>query len=116
MVNGRVRIFLVEFPVALPLIGAEQADFVRHSLAHEITERIGADVLNNASDHVALALDCADDRRLARTHAASSAAFAALVLVLVLPQSPDGRFVHFGLSFACERGGPATSPRVRCGS
>src|SRR6516162_6209366 len=33
MVNGRVRIFLVEFPVSFPLIGAEQANLVRDGLA-----------------------------------------------------------------------------------
>ena len=68
VVNSCVRIFLVEFFVALPLIGAEQADFVRDRFAHEFTERISADVLDNAGDHVTLALDRADDRRRGRPH------------------------------------------------
>src|SRR5260221_11886612 len=93
VVNGRVRIFLVEFFVALPLIGAEQANFVRNGFAHEVTERIGADVLANARDHVALALDRSNDGNLARTNAASPAALAALVLGLVVLQPAAESFI-----------------------
>src|SRR5208282_632074 len=95
MVNRRVRIFLVEFPVALPLIGAEQANLVRNGLAYEVTERISADVFDHAGDDVTLALDRTNDRRFAGTDAASPSAFAALVLVLVFRQTADEGFVNF---------------------
>src|SRR5260370_13095162 len=65
VVNGRVRIFLVEFFVALPLIGAEQANLVRDGFAAKLAKRVGAAVFDNPSDHIALALDRADDGYLA---------------------------------------------------
>src|SRR6266446_2786732 len=95
MVNSRVRIFLVKFLVPLPLIGAEQADFVRNSFADKFTECVSADVLDNAGDHVALALHSADNGRFAGTDAARSTALATLVLVFVLRQSTDESFVNF---------------------
>ncbi len=95
VVNGRVRIFLIEPPVTFPLIGAEQTYFVRDGLADEFTECVGADVLDNAGDHVVLPLDRADDGRLARPNAASPAALATFVFVFVLRESADESFVHF---------------------
>jgi hypothetical protein len=94
MVDHGMRVFLVEFSVAEPLIGAEQAYFVRDSFADEFTERISADVLNNAGDHIALALNHTDDRRFSGTNAARSATFAALVFVLVLRQFTNESFVN----------------------
>jgi hypothetical protein len=38
VVNGRVRIFPVKFLVSLPLVGAEQADFVRDGFADKLGE------------------------------------------------------------------------------
>src|ERR1700730_14480132 len=89
-----MRIFFIKFLVALPLIGAEQADFVRDGFADKLGERISADIFDDAGDHVALALDCTDDGRLARANAARSAALAPLVFVLVLRQPADESFVN----------------------
>ena len=52
------------------------------------------DVVDDARDDVALALDCADDRHLARADAASPAALAALVLVPVLGLAADEGLVN----------------------
>jgi hypothetical protein len=89
-----VRIFFVKFSVPRPLIGAEQADFVRDGFADELTERIGADVLDNAGDHIALALDRTDDRYFARTNTARSTALTALIPVLVLREAADESFIY----------------------
>ena len=70
VVNGCVWIFLVELPVAFPLISAEQADLVRDGFADKFAERVGLNVLDHAGDHIALSFDRADDRRLARTNEA----------------------------------------------
>jgi hypothetical protein len=94
VVNGCVWIFLVELPVAFPLISAEQADLVRDGFADKFAERVGLNVLDHAGDHIALSFDRADDRRLARTDAASAAAFAPLVFVFVLRQATDESFVN----------------------
>ena len=64
MVNGRVRIFFSQILVPAPLIGAEQANFCRDSFAHELGEGRGFDVVDDARDHVALALDGAGDHGL----------------------------------------------------
>src|SRR5579863_2949757 len=55
MVNGRVREFYAELIITSPLIGAEQANLVRHGLINERLQRDGADVLDHASDNVAFA-------------------------------------------------------------
>jgi hypothetical protein len=60
VVDDGVRIFLVELIIAHPLVGTEQADFVRDGFADEFTKRIGANILDNAGDHIALALDRTD--------------------------------------------------------
>src|ERR1700730_13957835 len=60
LIDDGVRIFLIEFYVAEPLIGAEQAYIVRDGFADKFNKRISADVLDNAGDHVTLALDRAD--------------------------------------------------------
>ena len=44
VVNDGVRIFFVQMLVANPLIGAEQADFVRDGFADKLDQSIGADV------------------------------------------------------------------------
>jgi hypothetical protein len=36
VVNGSVRIFLAEFPVSIPSIGCEQANFVGTDLVHKL--------------------------------------------------------------------------------
>src|SRR6266516_4228083 len=59
-----VRIFFAEMFITNPLIGTEQADFVGNSFMHESFERGSADVIDNASNHVALALYGADNWRL----------------------------------------------------
>jgi hypothetical protein len=61
MVNSRVWVIPVERIVAWILIGAKQADFMRDSFAHECDESVGIDIRDNASDHIALAADSADD-------------------------------------------------------
>ena len=76
-----------EFPIADPLIGAEQANFMRDGFTDELDEHIGLDVLDNMRDHVAFALDRPDNWDFARTDTASPAALPALILVLVLRQA-----------------------------
>jgi hypothetical protein len=88
VINVLMRIFAIELVVADPLIGAEQADLGRDSLANELSERRGADILDNASNHVAFAADCADHGRLAGADAASPAAAAPLVPMPVLGLPP----------------------------
>src|ERR1700730_6366150 len=52
------------------------------------------DVLNNAGDYVAFALNRANDRRFAGTNATSSATFAAFVFVVVCCETSDASFVN----------------------
>ena len=94
VIDGRVRIFLSKVLVADPLVGAEQADLVRDGFAHECGERIGADVLNDASHDIALAADSADDWRFAGANAAGPAAAAALVPMPVLGEAADESFIN----------------------
>src|SRR5258708_15489101 len=93
MVNSGVRVCYVETLIADPLIGAEQADFLRDSLIHESVQGGGADVVNNASDDVALAADSASNNRFAGSGRAGFAI--ALVPMAVLLLSPHEGFFYF---------------------
>jgi hypothetical protein len=95
MVNGRVWIILVERIVAGILIGAKQADFVRDGFADERSESGGIHVRDHAGNDVSLAADGADDRRFARTDAASSAAPAAFIPMPVFGQTTNESFIDF---------------------
>ncbi len=63
--------------------------------ADERGESIGRHVRDNASDHVALATDCADDWRLAGTDSSRSTAATALIPMPVLGQAADESFIDF---------------------
>jgi hypothetical protein len=91
VVDNSVRIFLAEMLVADPLIRTEQRNFMRDDFMHDRFERIGANILDNASDNIAFAVYCADHWRLAR---ASTTSVATLVLVFVFRQSADKSFVN----------------------
>jgi hypothetical protein len=65
MINGCVRISFVETLVANPLIGAKQTYFFRDGLIDESDQGCGADVIDNARDHVTLAAHSASDNRFA---------------------------------------------------
>ena len=93
MVNGAKRIFISELAISGPLIGAEQADFVRDGFANECLKRRGLNVFNDARDDIAFASDRADDNRFAST-ARSAASVAALVLVTVLGEAADESLIN----------------------
>lgn len=94
MVDYGVRIFLAEMFVADPLIGTEQADFMRDGFVHEGFECSGANVFDHAGYDIALALYGTNNRSFARANSASATAAAALILVLILRQSADESFVN----------------------
>jgi hypothetical protein len=56
MIDDTMRIFFSELLISGPLVGAEQADFVRDGLAHESYQRIGADVLDKRATTLPLRL------------------------------------------------------------
>jgi hypothetical protein len=93
VVNGAVHEFCAEVLVANPLIGAEQADFLRHGLVNESLQGRLLHILNDASDYVALAANSANNNSLAgssRTRLAVS-----LIPMSVLGFAADERFVNF---------------------
>jgi hypothetical protein len=81
MVNGAVRVCLAQFSIAVPCVGCEQANFVGTNLVHKLDCGIGGHAFQNAGDHIALALNGADDWRLA----GSSAASHAMVFLIPMP-------------------------------
>jgi len=95
MVNSRVRVILVERIVALTLIGAKQADPMRHRFADEGGESGGIHVCDNTRNDVTLAADRPDDRRLAGTNTPGSTAAAAFIPMPVFGQAADESFVDF---------------------
>jgi hypothetical protein len=94
VIHATVRIFGIESVVAGPCVCAEQTNLRRDAFADELRKSCGADVINHARNHVALAAQGADHRRLAGADAASAAALPALVLVLVLGEAADECFVN----------------------
>ena len=63
--------------------------------ADERGESGGIDIRGHASDHISFAADSANDRRLAGTDTASSAAFATLIPMPVFCQTADESFIDF---------------------
>src|SRR5258708_27626080 len=94
MVNSGVRVCFVETLIADPLIGAEQADFLRDSLIHESDQGGGADVVNNAGDDVALAADSASNNRFAGSGPAGFAIALVPTAALLLPPLPVVRHLN----------------------
>ena len=92
VVDDAKRIILGEASIAGPLIRAEQAHFVRDDFVDEAGESRGTDVLNHATDGIALAANSANNGRLAGTDTASPATAATLVPMPVL-----GKTAHEGL-------------------
>jgi hypothetical protein len=95
VVNGRVWVVIIEGFVAWILIGAKQADFMRHRFADEGGESGGIHVRDHARNNIALAADRADDWGFAGTDASRSATPAALMKMSVFCQATDESFIDF---------------------
>jgi hypothetical protein len=95
VVNNAMRIFAVKPIVAGPLIGTEQADFMRDGFANKCGESVGADIRDHAGNNIALAANGADDRSLARADAARSAAAPAFIPMPVFGQAANESFIDF---------------------
>jgi hypothetical protein len=91
-VVDRLMIVVGQPAIGRIVIGRKQADLVADRLVNEGLQVLFADELQNASDHVALALHRADDGRLGA--GGVLAALAALADVFVFVFAPDPRFVH----------------------
>lgn len=94
MADSGVGIFAVKVAIAASVIGAKQADFVRHGFMHETFERGDIDVIDNARHDVTLALDCADDNGFARTNATASAIRVAVFPMFVVLLAANESFVN----------------------
>jgi hypothetical protein len=94
VIDGRMRIFLAKALVAGPLVGAEQADLMRDCFANERSQRIGADVVDHAGYHIALALNGADNGGLASQDATPTLLARPLVFVLIVAFAADESFVN----------------------
>jgi hypothetical protein len=95
VVNNAMRIFAVKTPVATPLIGAKQTDFMGDGFANEGGQSVGIDIRNYARNHIALAADRADDWSFAGTNAASSPAATAFIPMSVFGQAANESFIDF---------------------
>lgn|SRR6476646_6195125 len=107
MIDGCVGEFYAKLVIPNPLIGAEQANLIRHSLVNERLQRDGADIRNYAGDNVALAAHRARDDLF--PNATSPETFPTLILVLVLGETTNQGFVNFNdaaqLGFGFDQGG-----------
>lgn len=94
MVYSGVRIFFIEMLIADPLIGAEQTYPIRDRFVNEASKRLGANIGDDASNHVSFALHCADDDCFS---GASGPTFTApaFVFVPILSETADESFVNF---------------------
>jgi hypothetical protein len=90
VVNRLVREAAQIIAVACPRVSRQQAHFVGHGLVHKIEHGLRGDTLKHARNHVAIALDCANDRRLV-----GSRAKLPLIPMAVFVFSTNPRLVHF---------------------
>jgi len=94
VIDTPMRKFAVEFVVARPGIGAEQANFFGNGAAHESGKRLTVNAVDNPRHYIALAADRTRDNRFAGTNATSAATLTALVLVPILGETADEGFVN----------------------
>jgi hypothetical protein len=90
--NGVLREALMEVLVPGKPVGADQANLVRNGFTDECLKRRGSGILDDASDHVALALDRANNDCL--SNRASPFMKATLVPMPVLGLAADVGFVN----------------------
>jgi hypothetical protein len=83
VIDGFVREAIAQAPVAEKIIGAKQADLGRDGLIDEALKRAGGHVADNASNHVSLALDRADNGGLLGIATTSDAGFLVPVPIFV---------------------------------
>jgi hypothetical protein len=95
VVDRDVGIFACEVTITACVIGAKQTDFVRHGFVHKSFERGNVDIIDHASNHVALTPYSADHDGFAGRQPASAAIWIAVFPMLVVPLAADECFVHF---------------------
>jgi hypothetical protein len=84
---------LIEVLIANPMIGNQEADFVRDGLAYKTGESRGADVLDHTGDNATFATDRTSDDGLARSGAASAVTTTPIMPVLCF--AADESFINF---------------------
>ena len=85
MIDDLVRIVLAKLAIAHPLIRNQQTYIIRYGFPHKASQGFRFDIGNDASHHIALALDCANDYRLSRASTACHSVTVAVMPVLGLP-------------------------------
>lgn len=98
VVNGFMWVLRSEAAIADPLVGREQTYLFRDDFAHKALECRAINAFDDPGDDLTLATDRADDRRLARTDAASPAALEPITNVAVLGKTADGGFINLDLA------------------
>lgn len=93
MVDDLMRVFLMQLPIAHPLIGDQQAHIIRHGFIHKAGQGFGFHIGNDTSNHIALALYRSSHHRLARPCA--SGASITVVPMSVFGFATDKGFIHF---------------------
>jgi hypothetical protein len=94
VVHGFMRIATVQSSVPDVFISGNQFNLRAYGFSNEILKRVGAQVLDDATNHIPFAANRADDADLSRSYPAC-ATRPALVPVLVLLFSPEERLVNF---------------------
>ena len=105
VIDDFVWILFLQLPIAHPLIGHQQTHVIRHGFTHEAGQSLSLHVRNDASYHVALALNRSDHNRLPRSRSARAAVSVAVVPVLGLASNEC--FIHLNNT--------AQLGRVSCG-
>ena len=62
--HDAMRENVIQFPIARMFVGRDQADLLGNSGANETVQGFGIRIVDDAGDHVALALDCANHDEL----------------------------------------------------
>lgn len=90
-----MRVLRAQLLITGPLVGDQQAHMIGHRFVHELIQRLGLDVGNDAGDHVALPLDGSHDDRFAGAARASEVSASPFALMFVLGFAADEGFIDF---------------------
>jgi hypothetical protein len=91
LVLDRLAWLLCQPVLDAAFMGREQADFVRSHFPHESLGVLASHVVEHASNHIAVTLNGANDRRIARAIAAATVGFFVGGLIRVVADAMLGR-------------------------
>lgn len=94
VIDDAMRVFVTKFAIAGIGVSAKKADLCGHRIADKIFKRNSTNMVDDAGNDIALALNGSNNRNFTGSNPAAAVTDAALVLMAVFPFAADESFVN----------------------